>query len=327
MKNIFILIVLLLITSSRAQEKKYYEFGYKDKYGIVDQTGEEIFAPIYNWSVYTLDEKSNYIALNSHEIGGLVVNTESGTIQKFDYMRDTHIINLDDEKFFYAYDKNGSYLLNTLDSEKKIVLPKKYFDIKQEGNYLFCYIDNENADILSKADRKAIRKNFPVVKSSSYQTEGGQTIYVLEQKEGTLFLDENLKQIVFTEKILDSFEQIKEFLSSKKIILKVEDTTDYIELFTPKYKENEYPRIDIKTKGSLIEYNIDVSETKSRAFFKFNKKSYSFYNYTPSENKLRLATVKGNRIFMKYEFSFDPRTQTVLFPQKYWNEIELQLIK
>jgi len=226
MKKLLTFILFVFIISANAQEKNYYEFGWKKKYGIVDQNGNEVVAPIYQWSVYTLNKDSNFIALNSREDGGLIVNSKTGKIQKLDYMDDSYLINIDDDEFFYAYDKNGSYLLNTFDLDKKITLPKQYYDIKQDGNYLFCYLDDKSADILSKTDRKIIKDNFPMTKNSSYQTTNDETIYVIEQKNGTLFLDENLKQIENTPKLLNDFEQVQHFLFTKNILLKEIDMID-----------------------------------------------------------------------------------------------------
>ncbi|WP_372483093.1 hypothetical protein AB9J70_17900 [Elizabethkingia anophelis] len=327
MKKLLSLILFLFIILANAQEKNYYEFGWKEKYGIVDQNGNEIVAPVYQWSVYTLNENSDFIALNSHEDGGLIVNTKTGKMQKFDYMDDTYLINIGDKEFFYAYDKNGSYLLNTLDLDKKITLPKQYYDIKQEGNYLFCYLNNMSADILSKADRKIVKGNFPMTKNSSYQTTNDEIIYAIEQKKGTLFLDKNLKQIANTPKLLNDFEQVQHFLLTKNILLKQINPFDTAESFSPIGKGKDYPRVDVGMSGSFLQCDIYYSQQDVQPFFKFKKKNYKLYNYGPSKNMLRLATEEGNKIIMQYLFHFNILTKTVLLPEKYWNGIDLHLIK
>ena len=327
MKKLLKFILFLLIISANAQEKNYYEFGWKQKYGIVDQNGNEIIAPVYQWSVYTLEENSDFIALNSHEDGGLIVNTKTGKIQKFDYMDDTYLINIGDKEFFYAYDEKGSYLLNTLDLDKKIILPKQYYDIKQEGNYLFCYLDDMSADILSKADQKIIKSNFAMTKNNSYQTTNDDIIYAIEQKNGTLFLDENLKQIANTPELLSDFENVQQFLLTKNILLKEVDSFDTAESFVPIDTDKYYPRVDIRTSGSFVQYDIYYSQRDVQPFFKFKNKNYKLYNYGPSKNMLRLATEEGNNIIMQYLFHFNIQTKTVLLPEKYWKYIDLQLIK
>ena len=54
------------------------------KCGIVDDKGQEIVAPTYLWAVYTLHDQSQFIALNSYEEGGLIINKKTGKIEKFE---------------------------------------------------------------------------------------------------------------------------------------------------------------------------------------------------------------------------------------------------
>jgi len=78
--------------------------------------------------------------------------------------------------------------------------------------------------------------------------------------------------------------------------------------------------------GPFVQYDIYYSQQDVLPFFKFKKKNYELYNYADN-NTLRLATNEGNSIIMQYLFHFDLQTKTVFLPEKYWNDIELQLIK
>lgn len=124
MKIPILFFLCILMIFSQAQENKYHEFGWKQKYGIVDDKGNEVVAPIYLWTVYTLHHQSPFIALNSHENGGLIINKITGKIEKIDIMYDTYLVNLDGDEYFYAYTTADSYLINNLDLEKRIRLPK-----------------------------------------------------------------------------------------------------------------------------------------------------------------------------------------------------------
>lgn len=323
-KNKLLIPLLLSILFSQAQERKYYEFGWKKKYGIVDDKGYEIVAPIYLWTVYTLDKQSQYTALNSYENGGLIINNNTGKIEKFDFMDDTTVLNLGDEDYIYAYNENENSLINTIDVEKRINLAKNYQQIKQEGDYLFCYLDDEKGDILSKSDLKIVKENLAMTNNMSYFTTDEEIIFVINQQNATLFLNKNLKQIASTEKQLSEFEEVKRFLFSKNITLKELNAFDVIDEASGTPPNDDYPTTSAKMKGEYMQYNINYSENESLPFFKFKKKNYSVYRYR--DNKIRLATSVEHNIIMHLLFYFDLNSKTILLPKKYWGDIELQLI-
>ena len=307
---------------SQAQERKYYEFGWKNKYGIVDSKGNEVVAPIYLWTVYTMHYQSPYIALNSHNDGALIINKISGNIEKFDFMHDTYLIDTADEEYFYAYNKTESYLINNFDLNKRLKLPKRYREVRQERKFLIGYLSNGSADILSQKDFKIIRENIPMTDFSSYKTIDDKIIYIVTQKNAALFFDENLEQLFSSTKKLKEFKEIQEYLATKNIKINQEPYPITEAEVGP---GPEYPHINATTEGGYVVYNIYQSRNDFQKFFKFKQRNFRLYNDS-YHNKVELSSKIKSRVIMHLLFYTDINTKTVLLPKKYWSDIELQLI-
>lgn len=316
----FFLCILMIF--SQAQESKYHEFGWKQKYGIVDDKGNEIVAPTYLWTVYTLHHQSPFIALNSHENGGLIINKINGKIEKFDLMYDTYLLNLNGEEYFYAYNTTDSYLINNLDLEKRIRLPKKYQKVQLEEEFLIGNLTENNGDILSKKDFKIFKENIPMTDFSSYKTVDRKIIYIANQKNTTLFLDENLNQLFSSKKSLKGFEEIQKFLATKNIKINEEP---YPITETMVGAGPDYPYIDAKMDGEYVVYNIYQSRNDFQKFFRFKRKNFRLSNDSYN-NKVELSTRKENKVITHLMFYTDVNTKTIFLPKKYWRDIELELL-
>lgn len=316
----FFLCILMIF--SQAQESKYHEFGWKQKYGIVDDKGNEVVAPTYLWTVYTLHHQSLFIALNSHENGGLIINKISGKIEKFDLMYDTYLVNLDGDEYFYAYNTADSYLINNLDLEKRVRLPKKYRKVRLEGEFLIGNLTENNGDILFKKDFKIFKENIPMTDFSSYKTVDRKIIYIANQKNTTLFLDENLNQLFSSKKSVKGFEEIQKFLATKNIKINEEP---YPITETMVGAGSDYPYIDSKMDGEYVVYNIYQSRNDFQKFFRFKRKNFRISNDSYN-NKVELSTRKENKIITHLMFYTDVNTKTIFLPKKYWRDIELELL-
>lgn len=322
MKKLFFLLLIFMVQFSQAQDRKYHEFGWKQKYGIVDDKGQEIVAPTYLWAVYTLHDQSQFIALNSYEEGGLIINKKTGKIEKFDFMYDTYLVNIADEKYFYAYNKNKSFLMNTLDLNKRIALPKIYQDVKQEGEFLIGNLPENNVDILSKKDFKILKEYKSMTDFSSYETGDHQRVYIVNQDKTTLFLDENLNQLFSAKNILKDFKEIQKFLATRNIKINEEPYPTDEAIIGP---GPNYPHINAVIEGESVVYNIYQSRNDFQKFFKFRKKNFRLSNDS-FNNKVELSTRIDNSIFTQLLFYTDVHTKTIFLPKKYWGEIELELI-
>lgn len=322
MKIPILFFLCILMIFSQAQESKYHEFGWKQKYGIVDDKGNEVVAPIYLWTVYTLHHQSPFIALNSHENGGLIINKTTGKIEKFDIMYETYLVNLDGDEYFYAYTTADSYLINNLDLEKRIRFPKKYQKVRLEGEFLIGNLTENNGDILSKKDFKIFKENIPMTDFSSYKTVDRKIIYIANQKNTTLFLDENLNQLFSSKKSLKGFEEIQKFLATKNIKINEEP---YPITETMVGAGPNYPYIDAKMDGEYVVYNIYQSRNDFQKFFRFKRKNFRLSNDSYN-NKVELSTRKENKVITHLMFYTDVNTKTIFLPKKYWRDIELELL-
>lgn len=323
MKNILTILLILTATINFSQVKNFYEFGWKENYGIVDKEGNEIVEPMYDWVAYTLHYNSPFLAFNSRKNGALTIQTETGKIEKFDLFHDTYLVEFGSKEYIYAVKDEQGFLLDNFDLNLRIELPKKYKDLRQADNYLIGYTNDSKeaiVDFISIKDFKIKKENFSLLNVNSYQDIDSQNfIYVVNQSNSTLFLDDNLRELAKASKPLKDFEEIQKFLLDKTKMKIVEK--DYPIQEGMAVAPN-YPHIDGVKDGQYAIYNIYKSRNDFQPFFKFRQANLKAYN-DAYDNKVELE-YPNNKLFAM--FYTDIETKTVLLPKKYWNELDLQLI-
>lgn len=320
------LIILLVLISAFAfsQDQNYYEFMHNEKYGIVDSKGEEIVSPKYDWKLYILDYQSPYIVLMSKTINPLIYNKITGESESIKYITGAYRIDYNNDKYIYIYNDQDGYLMNNKDLKKREKLPKRYQNVIQEKEFLIAYSDkSKNADIISKKDLNKIIDNLEVKNIESYEENSGKLIYVINQKNGTLFFNEDFKEIVRTKKKLKDFDEVFAFLKSKNIVIK---NNVYDIISTTTGPPPEYPHIDVK-KG--METNLIceiIYRNEKKDYFSYNPKHFktSLDSY---DNNLTLSRKVENRVFHHILFYVNPKEKIILFPKKYWKDIDLVLLE
>lgn len=333
--EIFVLVLSIFALSVKAQEQKYYEFGWNGKYGIVDFEGHEIAEPIYDWKSYTLNYKSSYIALNRRKSGALIINTSTGKQERLNFLADTYLINLNGTQYLYAYNDKEAFLMNHFDLEQRKILPKKYEEVRQVKDYLIGYLKlgkGENiVDILSEKDFEIKLKDQKIIKINDYKkVKDGKRLYAFVKENTTVFYDENLKQITTAPQKLDKFEDVQHYLlSAKKITIQKGDFETEIVGPAP-----DYPHINTSRENQedgYVVFSIYQSRNDFTPFFKFkwNDKENSKILKDRYNNKIDVWKKKKNSHNQELQFLFytDVNRKRVLFPQKYWNEIGLQVLE
>ena len=338
MKTFLFLILSLFALTANAQQN-YYEFGWNNQYGIVDKDGNETLPPSYQWVSYLIDNESPFIVLNGNK-GAIIVNKQTGKIEKIDYLIDTYLISIDKKDYMYAHsshsaellvplviDKkdymyahsNGNgFLLNNLDLDSRIKLPKKYTKVRDEGDYLTGFTSKKTIDFISKKDFEIKKKILAPKEIESYPTEQGNRVYIISEKNSTLFLDDNLNKIASTNTIFKGFDNLKEYL--EKLNISITDPNESIVGVAA--SAANYPFIFPKRNGDYAIYNIHYSKEESIPFFQFKRTGFSIYN-SRYENSV---TLRNNHDNMYLFFYTDIHSKTILLPKKYWKSIDLQLI-
>ena len=315
MKSFLFLILSLFALTANAQQN-YYEFGWNNQYGIVDKDGNETLPPSYQWVSRLIDNESPFIVLNGNK-GAVITNKQTGKMEKIDYLIDTYLISIDKKDYMYAHSSGNGFLLNNLDLESRIKLPKRYIKVRDEGDYLTGFTSRNTIDFISKKDFE-IKKEIPAPKEiQSYPTEQGNRVYIISEKNSTLFLDDNLNKIASTNTIFKEFDNLKEYLEKLNISI-----TDPNESIVGVAASANYPFIFPKRNGDYAIYNIHYSKEESIPFFQFKRTGFSISN-SRYENSV---TLRNNHDNMYLFFYTDVRSKTILLPKKYWKSIDLQII-
>ena len=301
MKSFLFLILSLFALTANAQQN-YYEFGWNNQYGIVDKDGNETLPPSYQWVSRLIDNESPFIVLNGNK-GAVITNKQTGKMEKIDYLIDTYLISIDKKDYMYAHSSGNGFLLNNLDLDSRIKLPKKYIKVRDEGDYLTGFTSKKTIDFISKKDFEIKKKILAPEEIQSYPTEQGNRVYIISEKNSTLFLDDNLNKIASTNTIF------KEFDPNESIVGVAASAANY-------------PFIFPKRNGDYAIYNIHYSKEESIPFFQFKRTGFSIYN-SRYENSV---TLRNNHDNMYLFFYTDVRSKTILLPKKYWKSIDLQLI-
>ena len=315
MKTFLFLILSLFALTANAQQN-YYEFGWNNQYGIVDKDGNETLPPSYQWVSRLIDNESPFIVLNGNK-GAVITNKQTGKMEKIDYLIDTYLISIDKKDYMYAHSSGNGFLLNNLDLDSRIKLPKKYIKVRDEGDYLTGFTSRKTIDFISKKDFEIKKKILAPKKIQSYPTEQGNRVYIISEKNSTLFLDDNLNKIASTNTIFKGFDNLKEYLEKLNISI-----TDPKESIVGVDASANYPFIFPKRNGDYAIYNIHYSKEESIPFFQFKRTGFSISN-SRYENSVTLWNNDDNMYLFFYT---DVRSKTILLPKKYWKSIDLQLI-
>ena len=316
MKSFLFLILSLFALTANAQQN-YYEFGWNNQYGIVDKDGNETLPPSYQWVSYLIDNESPFIVLNGNK-GAVITNKQTGKMEKIDYLIDTYLISIDKKDYMYAHSSGNGFLLNNLDLDSRIKLPKKYTKVRDEGDYLTGFTSKKTIDFISKKDFEIKKKILAPKEIQSYPTKQGNRVYIISEKNSTLFLDDNLNKIASTNTIFKEFDNLKEYL--EKLNISITDPNESIVGVAA--SAANYPFIFPKRNGDYAIYNIHYSKEESIPFFQFKRTGFSISN-SRYENSV---TLRNNHDNMYLFFYTDVRSKTILLPKKYWKSIDLQLI-
>ena len=316
MKSFLFLILSLFALTTNAQQN-YYEFGWNNQYGIVDKDGNETLSPSYQWVSRLIDNESPFIVLNGNK-GAVITNKQTGKMEKIDYLIDTYLISIDKKDYMYAHSSGNGFLLNNLDLDSRIKLPKKYSKVRDEGDYLTGFTSKKTIDFISKKDFEIKKKILAPEEIESYPTKQGNRVYIISEKNSTLFLDDNLNKIASTNTIFKGFDNLKEYL--EKLNISITDPNESIVGVAA--SAANYPFIFPKRNGDYAIYNIHYSKEESIPFFQFKRTGFSIYN-SRYENSV---TLENNHDNMYLFFYTDVRSKTILLPKKYWKSIDLQLI-
>ena len=316
MKTFLFLILSLFALTANAQQN-YYEFGWNNQYGIVDKDGNETLPPSYQWVSRLIDNESPFIVLNGNK-GAVITNKQTGKMEKIDYLIDTYLISIDKKDYMYAHSSGNGFLLNNLDLDSRIKLPKKYTKVRDEGDYLTGFTSKKTIDFISKKDFEIKKKILAPKEIQSYPTKQGNRVYIISEKNSTLFLDDNLNKIASTNTIFKGFDNLKEYL--EKLNISITDPNESIVGVAA--SAANYPFIFPKRNGDYAIYNIHYSKEESIPFFQFKRTGFSIYN-SRYENSV---TLENNHDNMYLFFYTDVRSKTILLPKKYWKSIDLQLI-
>ena len=316
MKTFLFLILSLFALTANAQQN-YYEFGWNNQYGIVDKDGNETLPPSYQWVSRLIDNESPFIVLNGNK-GAVITNKQTGKMEKIDYLIDTYLISIDKKDYMYAHSSGNGFLLNNLDLDSRIKLPKKYIKVRDEGDYLTGFTSKKTIDFISKKDFKIKKEILTPKEIESYPTEQGNRVYIISGENSTLFLDDNLNKIASTNTIFKEFDNLKEYL--EKLNISITDPNESIVGVAA--SAANYPFIFPKRNGDYAIYNIHYSKEESIPFFQFKRTGFSISN-SRYENSVTLWNNDDNMYLFFYT---DVRSKTILLPKKYWKSIDLQLI-
>ena len=316
MKTFLFLILSLFALTANAQQN-YYEFGWNNQYGIVDKDGNETLSPSYQWVSRLIDNESPFIVLNGNK-GAVITNKQTGKMEKIDYLIDTYLISIDKKDYMYAHSSGNGFLLNNLDLDSRIKLPKKYIKVRDEGDYLTGFTSKKTIDFISKKDFEIKKKILAPEEIESYPTKQGNRVYIISEKNSTLFLDDNLNKIASTNTIFKGFDNLKEYL--EKLNISITDPNESIVGVAA--SAANYPFIFPKRNGDYAIYNIHYSKEESIPFFQFKRTGFSISN-SRYENSVTLWNNDDNMYLFFYT---DVHSKTILLPKKYWKSIDLQLI-
>lgn len=327
MKNIF-LAFLCLFSGLLKSQQMYFDFEWESKVGIVNKKGKEIVSPIYSWKNYVIPNSSSSIVLMNNPNGKyLIINKNTGKREKIDLIQSSMVINIENAKYLLINKGNKAFLMNTSQTDKRLVLPKKYEDVWQLNDYLIAfekstkYGEQNTAEILLKDSFKSFVKTLPIKFINDFKTAEGKDIYVVIQNETTLFFDTAFKPI----------DRIEKELSVKEIPTAFKELTG-IKLIEPKQEIlvgaegiRKYPSItsEVDLKNDYITYSIKTSKDTKEPFFRIKINNRRFYDNF-SNNHVEIEDIKTSKWVTFY---LNLEDKTILLPKKYQKAIGIELLK
>ncbi|QDP84154.1 hypothetical protein FNJ88_00750 [Chryseobacterium sp. SNU WT5] len=275
--------------------------------------------------MYTLHHQSPFIVLLSSEKDPLLFNVETGKSEVLKFIASTYTVEIGKVGYIYAYNDQQAFLANDKNMDERKILPKKYVDIRESGDYLIGYINEEPnslVDILSKSDLKIKIKNLRSKRIQNFKTDDDKSVYVVNEPNQTLFFDVNFKNIGSASKEFTEFEDIAKFLILKYKITLIEPKQEVTELTTGPGPQYPY----IKLTGNLNSMTCMVHESREirKPLFSFARKNYRIGNDSYS-NKITLSEREENREKTYSLFYVNVKEKKILLPKKYWADIDLKM--
>lgn len=170
------------------------------------------------------------------------------------------------------------------------------------------------------SNQKIVDLNFYI------NEETKKLIYALEKKDSTLFFDENFNIITTAPKKINSHLEVADFLL-ENMNLKIQNQANKVGGdFEPDF---DYPYIDIKEESNQNEYLVFCfyySENEYKPLFKIKKQNNKLIEIDRKQNIINSFTKNNNSKKLNFSFHVDVKQNKVLFPEKYWKLIGLELI-
>ena len=327
MKKILFLVVVCSSILLHAQKLNYREFLHDYKYGVVDLEGKEILPPTYDWKMYTLHHSSPFMVLMSKDLGPLIFNNETGKSEKLKSIAGASRITIGQQEYIYAYNEKEAFLMNNKNLDVRLNLPKTYARVWEMGGYLVGVLSEDTkskVDIFSKDGFIFKLKDVAIIDFARYNAADLKLIYVLNQPKKTVIFDENMVKIAEVPRNLKTFAEVDEFLRTKKKINIVEMENKIISTMVG--PPPLAPYIDLQSLLSNIYVcNVYDSRNNYKALFTFNAGQFRVGN-DAYKNQITLDRKEQNKVYPYLSFYVDVETGKILFPEKYWKDIELTMV-
>ncbi|MCY4780612.1 hypothetical protein ORI89_13210 [Sphingobacterium sp. UT-1RO-CII-1] len=328
----FIIFLAFLSLLVRSQERQYYEFVWNGLYGVTDVKGKETLEPSYEEKVACIHDRSPYLALSSKDKSAYIIHTVTGEREILNLL-DNRLLSIGNDDYMYAHLDDKSFLINNFDLENRKLLPKKYEEVQLFGDYLVGITKDEinefTVDVLSKVDFEIKRVEQKVIDFKYYRQSAGGHIYLITKHDTTIVYDDNLQQIASTTDKLIDFASIQDYLSLK-LNINIVDRDGRMEgamtgslpgvpLIRPSTTVDE---------GEYVTYDILQSADDYIPFFRIKSDRSRFYQPMTErgEDKFEGWSRKGAGVALQFFFHIDVKQKAILLPQRYWSEIDLQLL-
>lgn len=333
MKTKILIILLSFFSLSASAQQRYFEFFWKGLYGVVDVKGRETLAPSYAEKAQAIHYQSPYLVLNSKDKEAYLIHTLSGKSEVLSFL-DSRLLNIGDHDYLYAYRDEESFLMNNFDLENRKLLPKKYKEVWQLGDYLIGITNKENSelrvDILSKIDIEVKKANLIANDFKYYRQANGGAVYLVTRHNTTMVYDDNLEQIVSFSDVLADFASVQDYFLHQfdiSIVDSEEPTGGAMAGAAPSLPQIRL-REEINDDGYAT-FEVLESEDNYVPIFKIKSDGKLFYSITADrhQHKFEAWARAGDDMKLQFLFHVDTNKKAVFLPQVYWFEIDLQQTK
>lgn len=302
--RILVLLIFFSFCKLSFSQNRYEAFGIHDVWKIVDlESMTEVETPNYtDWHRAYLDllcmKGDNFIDL---------YHKQKGFIKRFNQKR-PESVRINDRTFFYFYDKDSTYLIPGIYSEK-IVLPKRYVHLRSENGYLICKKD-ENYDVFISSN---LNKPFlEDIKAADYffrevvdkKDNKKLTLHLFFGKDHTLIYDSQFLLLQTLNSASDFF-QVEQYILQDYIIM--EDV--------PKEKDEVFI-----TEG-LFENDSKSMKIIKDATYTLKTNNIFDWSFYDDNNFLLLYNYDRNEY---YRFQIDFENKIFLIPLDLQKEIGIQ---